>query len=682
MEFEDGRIGNARVITNDCHICLDDGLSIVYVVKGRTIISYLNDIQVFSENQLFITQGILDINLKLEDAKLVLITITKNFTELYALNSTIIDNSLLDDHNLEYQHLVNLVKDLIEYISLDPSVYQLSVAESKIISIIHYIVDNLGKKNDSCQLDIEDVVSYMRLNYGNNIGLSEVANKFSVTPQYLSHFFREKHGNTFNQELNDIRLYNATKRLTDTLEPIIDVAYDSGFNSIATFNRVFKKHFKITPLDYRKKYSQNFQNFIEDNEKENELSILKEQIESESISLQADADMKDFILPDTIRLERTFINTIELLNKLHVKYVEVPINNIKQLDLFLYEFNQKVDSLLRNRFPLILRFDQPKDISFLYDILAYFANIIGKRNISKWEIRIPIVDSYTFDSFKRILKQFDMENNFEIVGTYDELINSTTEGSFTNYSIHLINGNSFKDELYQLVKLKELGFKNISFQLPPFKESNLRVLHDTEYFGSTLIFQILKLQGIIQKIDFPPLYDTPSSVLLRGDYGLVSNNGLLKNAFYALQLLARISPLTIFVNERTVISRDELGDFNITIHNHQKLLNKQAIVDYQNYHEIITNNNLKMNITIKGLKNGHYRLKTRSISSKSGNLIKIWEQLGFVKDRITATEGNYISNKTLPDIFLKDLIVENGQLTLSINLNPDEIQNLHLIKLY
>ncbi|MCK5076853.1 MAG: AraC family transcriptional regulator, partial [Calditrichia bacterium] len=35
---------------------------------------------------------------------------------------------------------------------------------------------------------------------------------------------------------------------------ILALALDSGFNSKSSFNNVFKKHLKITPSQYQKKY--------------------------------------------------------------------------------------------------------------------------------------------------------------------------------------------------------------------------------------------------------------------------------------------------------------------------------------------------------------------------------------------------------------------------------------------
>lgn len=46
---------------------------------------------------------------------------------------------------------------------------------------------------------------------------------------------------TFNEYLNSVRVKKAEEYLLDVDMPVTEIAYMSGFNSIQTFNRVFKK---------------------------------------------------------------------------------------------------------------------------------------------------------------------------------------------------------------------------------------------------------------------------------------------------------------------------------------------------------------------------------------------------------------------------------------------------------
>jgi AraC-like DNA-binding protein len=58
-------------------------------------------------------------------------------------------------------------------------------------------------------------------------------------------------GRSFKTSLNEIRISHACSLLLETDQPIVDVAYSSGFNNLSNFNRRFKEMKRHTPKDYR-----------------------------------------------------------------------------------------------------------------------------------------------------------------------------------------------------------------------------------------------------------------------------------------------------------------------------------------------------------------------------------------------------------------------------------------------
>ena len=62
---------------------------------------------------------------------------------------------------------------------------------------------------------------------------------------------------TFNDYLSDERTQRATRLLCEEALPITEIAYQSGFQSISNFNRVFNKITHYSPSEYRKKYNGN-----------------------------------------------------------------------------------------------------------------------------------------------------------------------------------------------------------------------------------------------------------------------------------------------------------------------------------------------------------------------------------------------------------------------------------------
>jgi AraC-like DNA-binding protein len=84
--------------------------------------------------------------------------------------------------------------------------------------------------------------------------LPQVAEMMEVPPHNLSQVINERMEQNFYQFVNSYRLEEAKRRLShpDTLyDKLIKIAFDSGFNSLPTFNRVFKDLIGESPSQYR-----------------------------------------------------------------------------------------------------------------------------------------------------------------------------------------------------------------------------------------------------------------------------------------------------------------------------------------------------------------------------------------------------------------------------------------------
>lgn len=98
---------------------------------------------------------------------------------------------------------------------------------------------------------ISDVVSWMHGNYKKDISLTQIAELFSLTPNYLGRLFKNALGISYNDYLNSIRLKCACDLLVTSDNSIKVIAIECGFNSVEYFNSIFKKHYGITPSQYR-----------------------------------------------------------------------------------------------------------------------------------------------------------------------------------------------------------------------------------------------------------------------------------------------------------------------------------------------------------------------------------------------------------------------------------------------
>lgn len=99
-------------------------------------------------------------------------------------------------------------------------------------------------------------LDYVNDNYMEDVTLDSLSTYAGFSRYTLSRMFRQYTGATFTQYLNKRRVTMAMELLSGTKLPVTQVALQCGFNSIATFNRVFREVKGCTPTQYRLLYNE------------------------------------------------------------------------------------------------------------------------------------------------------------------------------------------------------------------------------------------------------------------------------------------------------------------------------------------------------------------------------------------------------------------------------------------
>lgn len=107
----------------------------------------------------------------------------------------------------------------------------------------------LSNKKDYAK--IERMFVYIHDNFDKNITLEQIAAQFHYSTNYFTKLWKKYIGTSFHQYLNEYRVTVAMKLLKETDLLISDIAYRTGFQSIKSFNRVFKQITHINPTEYR-----------------------------------------------------------------------------------------------------------------------------------------------------------------------------------------------------------------------------------------------------------------------------------------------------------------------------------------------------------------------------------------------------------------------------------------------
>ncbi len=117
-----------------------------------------------------------------------------------------------------------------------------------------YISKNL---TDDTEKKLDVIIEFLHENYEADLSRHDLANAVDMSPDHLGRSFKLHTGKKINDYINEIRVREAGKRLAETDDDIILIAFNVGFESLRTFNRVFMKLNNITPTEYRKKRKDN-----------------------------------------------------------------------------------------------------------------------------------------------------------------------------------------------------------------------------------------------------------------------------------------------------------------------------------------------------------------------------------------------------------------------------------------
>ena len=94
--------------------------------------------------------------------------------------------------------------------------------------------------------DICAVLRYIGDHFSEDITLNSIASKFGYSPQYFSRLFHRYMKVNLTEYVNIARV-NFAKRLMGSDKSVAQIAFESGFNSMPSFYRAYKKVFGELP---------------------------------------------------------------------------------------------------------------------------------------------------------------------------------------------------------------------------------------------------------------------------------------------------------------------------------------------------------------------------------------------------------------------------------------------------
>ena len=101
----------------------------------------------------------------------------------------------------------------------------------------------------------QDICDYISWHLEENLKVSQVANYFGYNEKYLTTFFKQRAGISLKQYILQVKMERAKADLSETSEPVSQIAFRLGFTDAHNFSNAFHKITGISPSEYRDIYN-------------------------------------------------------------------------------------------------------------------------------------------------------------------------------------------------------------------------------------------------------------------------------------------------------------------------------------------------------------------------------------------------------------------------------------------
>jgi len=164
---------------------------------------------------------------------------------------------IADDYVLNYQTLLEVYNQTLCENPPDETTLLIFVKPlSHMLRLLYDLARETYSNEGSAQKNSDHVyayiVAYLNKNFSRKITIDELSKLCNCSISYINHLFKKRNGKNVNDYINFLRTEMAKKLLQGSSIPVSEISEMVGFSDSNYFSTVFKKQFKISPLNYRK----------------------------------------------------------------------------------------------------------------------------------------------------------------------------------------------------------------------------------------------------------------------------------------------------------------------------------------------------------------------------------------------------------------------------------------------
>ncbi len=108
--------------------------------------------------------------------------------------------------------------------------------------------------SDENREKLDKSIGYIKENFRDDISREGLAEFSGMHYDYFGKLFKQYTGMKIGDYINELRIEEAADKLITTDMKVIDIAYETGFESLSTFYRAFQNVKKETPTDWQEKH--------------------------------------------------------------------------------------------------------------------------------------------------------------------------------------------------------------------------------------------------------------------------------------------------------------------------------------------------------------------------------------------------------------------------------------------
>lgn len=111
------------------------------------------------------------------------------------------------------------------------------------------------RKTSAISLYIRSAIDYISNHLNAQIRIKDISDHLGISEKYLSALFKKETGTTIVAYIEQRQMENACHMLAYSDYTYAEIADNLAYCSQSYFSKIFKKHYGMTPMQYRMKYS-------------------------------------------------------------------------------------------------------------------------------------------------------------------------------------------------------------------------------------------------------------------------------------------------------------------------------------------------------------------------------------------------------------------------------------------